>query len=295
MQPDQAPQDNQQGQLNQQFPGGQTITPPPQAMPPNITPQQKKSKFSFTLPFMGKKSDAPPKPISTQSALNVSEIRDGLVIMRDGSLRSVILCQSINFDLMSPQERESVEFNYQGFLNALYFPVQIFIRSQRVDLKQYLMKLGKIRAEQDQLLLGMMMEEYIEYVRYLIEAANVMDKQFYIIVPYYPPLTSQEGLATGLRKLSNLVKPKSGPVVINETDFNRYKAELTQRVQVILNGMNQLGVQAVPLNTQELIELYYSAYNPQIATQQRLTDVEQLEVPVVTRGTGPAPAAGEQT
>lgn len=271
---------------------GDTITSPPADLPQTAG----KKKGGFKLPFFGKKSEQQVKPASTQGALAISEIRDGLVIMRDGSLRSVILCQSINFDLMSPQERESVEFSYQGFLNSLYFPIQVFIRSQRVDLKQYLMKLEKMRTQQDQLLLGMMMDEYIEYVRYLIEAANVMDKQFYVIVPYYPPLISQEGLATGLRKISALVKPKSGPIVINETDFNRYKAELTQRVQVILNGMTQLGVQSVPLNTQELIELYYSAYNPQTATQQRLTDVSQLETPMVTRGAGPAPpATGEQT
>src|SRR6478672_6932998 len=93
-------------------------------------------------------------PNSTQNALQISEIRDGIVIMNDGSFRAVVMCKSINFDLMSPQEREAVEFSYQGFLNSLYFPIQIFVRSQKVDLRPYLERMDKIRTEQDNMLLG---------------------------------------------------------------------------------------------------------------------------------------------
>src|ERR1700740_1509909 len=99
-------------------------------------------------------------PNSTQNALQISEIRDGIVIMNDGSFRAVIMCKSINFDLMSPQEREAVEFSYQGFLNSLYFPIQIFIRSQKVDLRPYLERMDKIRVGQDNMLLGLLMEDY---------------------------------------------------------------------------------------------------------------------------------------
>lgn len=230
---------------------------------------------------------------STQNALLISEIRDGLVILRDGSLRSVVMCQSINFDLMSPAEREAVEFTFQGFLNTLFFPIQIFIRSHRIDLNQYIEKLESIHTSQDNVLISLLMEDYIAYVRYLLEAANVMDKQFYVVIPYFPPLTEQGGLKKGLFNFMSLVRPKNnGPIVINETDYNRYKTELTQRVQVVLNSLNQIGVQAVPLDTQELIELYYTVYNPQIAAGQQLTNVNDLEAPVVSKGHGDAPVPG---
>src|SRR3990167_1609877 len=98
------------------------------------------------------KDGAPSNPNSTQNTLHISEIRDGLVILNDGSFRVVIMCKSINFDLMSPQEREAVEFSYQGVLNSLYFPIQIFMRSQKVDMAPYLERLSKIRDGQDNML-----------------------------------------------------------------------------------------------------------------------------------------------
>src|SRR3954463_3996035 len=121
---------------------------------------------------------------STQNALSISEIRDGIVIMNDGSFRAVIMCKSINFDLMSPQEREAVEFSYQGFLNSLYFPVQIFIRSQKVDLTPYLEKLVKIRGEQDNMLLGLLMEDYVNFLADIAQQTNIMDKKFYVVIKF---------------------------------------------------------------------------------------------------------------
>lgn len=220
----------------------------------------------------------------------ISEIRDGLVIMRDGSLRAVIMCRSINFDLMSPQEREGIEYAYQGFLNSLFFPIQIFIRSQRVDLNSYLHKLGEIHANQENVLLSLLMEDYITYVRYLIEAANVMDKQFFVVVPYDPPIIGKGQSVSGIKKLFGVLKPGlPGTVTISEADFAKNKEELTQRLTTVLSGLNQLGTQAVTLNTQELIELYYGAYNPQTATRQKLGNAQDLEVPVIQKGQGQAP------
>lgn len=125
-------------------------------------------------------------PNSTQNTLLISEIRDGIVIMSDGSFRAVVMVKSINFDLMSPQEQEAIEFGYQGFLNSLYFPVQIFLRSQKVDLQPYIEKLDKIRTEHDNMLLAMLMEDYITYIDQLAMQTNIMDKKFYIVIPYFP-------------------------------------------------------------------------------------------------------------
>src|ERR1043166_5778218 len=103
-------------------------------------------------------------PNSTQNTLQIAEIRDGVVIMNDGTFRAVIMCKAINFDLMSPQEREAVEYSYQGFLNSLTFPIQIFMRSEKVDLRPYLEKLDKIRAQQDNMLLALLMEDYTNFL-----------------------------------------------------------------------------------------------------------------------------------
>ena len=122
-------------------------------------------------------------PNSTQNTLLINEIRDGVVIMNDGSFRSVVMLKSINFDLMSPGEREGVEYGYQGFLNSLYFPIQIFVRSQKIDIGPYIEKLDKIRSEHDNMLLAMLMDDYINFMADLSGQTNIMDKRFSL--PYH--------------------------------------------------------------------------------------------------------------
>ena len=238
-------------------------------------------------------AQAQTNPNSTQNSLLIAEIRDGIVIMNDGSFRSVIMTKSINFDLMSPEERESVEYAYQGFLNSLYFPVQIFIRSQKVDLRPYLEKLDKLRTEQENMLLALMMEDYIEFITILAEETNIMDKQFYVVVPYYLTPNTQRAMDEGKKVFDNLLgKKKKGSgdtvITINEGDLQKAKGELRNRVQSVMAGLQQIGVQAVPLDTKELAELYYNSYNPDTATRQHLEDVSQLNAPVITKGQGEA-------
>lgn len=233
-------------------------------------------------------------PNSTQNTLLVSEVRDGIVIMNDGSFRAVVMCKSINFDLMSPQEREAVEFSYQGFLNSLYFPVQIFIRSQKVDLTPYLEKLVKIRGEQDNMLLGLLMEDYVNFLADIAQQTNIMDKKFYVIIQY-PDLDEDlknaikqsKGFFSGLGGLVSPAKPRV--VVINESLLESAKSELKNRVQAVMQGLQQCGVQSLPLDTQELIELFYDAYNPDTANRQQLENFDDLTAPVITRGSGNAP------
>lgn len=232
-------------------------------------------------------------PNSTQNALQIAEIRDGIVIMSDGSFRSVVMLKSINFDLMSPQEQESVEYSYQGFLNSLYFPIQIFIRSQKVDLQPYIEKLDRIRIEHDNMLLALLMEDYIGYIDQLSQQANIMDKKFYIVIPFFP----HEDLKTAaldqsknfFKGLTNMFGNKEVHVTINEGDLEAAKTELRNRVQALLNGLLQSSIQGLPLDTQELIELYYDTYNPDTATRQELKNFNDLTADVVTKGQGAAP------
>lgn len=231
-------------------------------------------------------------PNSTQNALEIAEIRDGIVIMNDGSFRSVIMVKSINFDLMSPQEREAVEYSYQGFLNSLYYPVQLFVRSQKVDLRPYIEKLDKIRSEHDNMLLALLMEDYIYFMGELSAQTNIMDKKFYIVVPYIPVVDAQKAVQASKNFLGSLMgtfSNKEQHVVINEAELEAAKTELRNRVQATLSGLLQCGIQGLPLDTQELIELYYDAYNPDTATRQQLKNFADLTAPIITKGVGAAP------
>jgi hypothetical protein len=231
-------------------------------------------------------------PNSTQNALQIAEIRDGLVIMNDGSFRSVLMVKSINFDLMAPEERESVEYAYQGFLNSLYFPIQIFLKSQKVDIRPYLDRLNKIRQEHDNMLLALLMEDYLGFVDNLALQTNIMDKHFYVIIPYFPVIDVQKALTQSKNFFSGLkgmFNTKEAHVVINEKDLVAAKDELRNRVQAVLAGLQQCGIQGLPLDTQELIELYYDTYNPDTATRQQLKNFDDINVPVVTKGVGQAP------
>jgi len=224
---------------------------------------------------------------SAQDTLLIAEIKDGIVIMKDGSLRGVILSSAINFDLMSPGEQEAVESAYQGFLNSLHFPVQISIKSQKIDISSYLEKLDHLRAEQPNELLGVLMDDYIANIRSLVEEVNIMDKQFYVVIPYFPPATVQKSVNL-IDKLKGAFQP-TPMITVSEEDFHKYKQELSQRMSLAASGMTQMGVRAISLGTQELVDLYYSWYNPDVAANQKLIDASQIGTPAVTKGAGSAP------
>ncbi|MDQ3158524.1 MAG: hypothetical protein M3P98_00070 [bacterium] len=231
-------------------------------------------------------------PTSTQNTLQLAEVRDGILIMNDGSFRSVIMCKAINFDLMSGQEREGVEAGYQAFLNSLYFPIQVFIRSQKVDLRPYIEKLDKIKSQHDNMLLTLLTEDYIAYISELSTQTNIMDKKFYVIIPYYPTIDVQRAITQSVNFFSgitNLISKKQTHVTVNEQVLEDAKVELRNRVQSVLGGLMQTGVQALPLDTQELIELMYDFYNPDTATRQQMKNFNDIGATVVEKGIGQAP------
>lgn len=269
--------------------GGYPQQPAPYAQQPGVPPGYGAPPGAYQPPQPIVRSN----PNSTQNSLQIAEIRDGIVIMNDGSFRSVIMVKSINFDLMSPQERDAVEYSYQGFLNSLYFPVQIFIRSQRVDLGPYIQRLDKIKNEHDNMLLAILVEDYVGYIDALAQQVNIMDKRFYVVIPYFPhaglksTVSAGKGFFSGMKK--NIVGEKEVHVTINEADLVKAKDELRNRVQATLGGLQQASIQGLPLDTQELIELYYDSYNPDTATRQQLKNFDDLSAAIVTKGQGSAP------
>lgn len=226
-------------------------------------------------------------PISTQSTLLISELRDGLVIMKDGSFRAVVACQSINFDLMSEQEREGVEYSYQNFLNSLNFSVQILVRSQRVDIGPYIDRLTTIRRNNDNMLLGVLMDDYINFIDLLSQEANIMDKSFFVVIPYY----SSADAEAFVNQTKNLFKAfgKKAPEVtrINRDTYNKAVDELNNRVEAVVSGLFQIGIQSVRLNTRELSELYYNFNNPDTAVREPLVDFSKLATTYVRKGEKP--------
>ncbi len=252
------------------------------------TPQQVEYEKSITPP-----KEVKDQRTSTQNHLMFTEIKDGIVVMRDGSLRMVVLASALNFDLKSPQEQDAIEFAYQGFLNGLHFPIQIIIRSRKLELDGYLENLEVLQANQENPLLAGLMEDYIYNIRGLLEQVNIMNKEFYIVVPYYLDIASKKKDNAGF-KLANLFKTNTDTMQTTEM-FEQRKRDLIQRTNLVAQGLAQLGIRAAVLSTQEITELFYTAYNQEEATNQNLVDIEQMTTPVVERGDAdPEPYVGPE-
>lgn len=242
----------------------------------------------------GQPGEKPRNPNTTQNTLLISELRDQMVIMNDGSFRAVVACQSINFDLMSEREREGIEFSYQSFLNSLYFPIQIFIRSQRVDIGPYIDRLARIRREQDNMLLGVLMDDYINFIAAISEETNIMDKSFYIVVPFYPGGDVNAIVANSRNLFSSILKPdKQQHIQIDQAAYGKAKEEVSNRVNAVLSGLFQMGVRGSQLDTKQLAELYYNVYNPDTAVREPLGNFENLTSTFVRKGEGEAPRPKE--
>lgn len=274
------------------------MQPAPAGFPAN-TPQPRQAPIASgtAAPAPNTAAPVPQKKVnSTQNSLLLSELREGMGIMADGSFRAVIACKSINFDLMSSREREGVEYSYQNFLNALYFPIQIFIRSQRVDIGPYLDRLEDIRRSQDNMLLGVLMDDYIQFIDILSQEANIMDKSFFIVVPYFPAGDMSSVVEQGKGFFGKILGggAKANTVTkIDKVTYEKAKDEIRNRVDSVISGLTQVGVQAIQLNTKELGELYYNVYNPDTAVREPLADFENVTSTYVRKGASPQ-AGGPQ-
>jgi hypothetical protein len=265
-----------------------------QPQQPNTPPNQGAAQPMPQQPVAGGAANTaapaqPRNPNSTQNSLLISELREGMAIMNDGSFRAVVACQSINFDLMSSREQEGIEFSYQSFLNSLYFPVQIFVRSQRVDIGPYIERLANIRRTQDNMLLGVLMDDYINFIAALSEETNIMDKDFYIVVPYFTTGDVNAALSAGKNIFSAFFKPQTQQHIhIDQVTYDKAKTELSNRVNAVLSGLFQMGIKSAQLNTKQLGELYYNVYNPDTAVREPLGDFEANTSTYVSKGQGRA-------
>src|SRR3989338_3495924 len=198
---------------------------------------------------------------SSQTTLQIDEIRDGALVLKDHSLRAILMASSINLALKSAEEQTAIIMQFQSFLNSLEFPIQIFIQSRRLNIEPYLDTLKEQEKKEVNDLLKVQIAEYIEFVRTFVQASDIMTKTFYIVVPYTLPVAGGEGALGGITKMFGLGKKKESAGMAPEI-FEEYKKQLWQRVDHVIQSIVRTGVRAVPLNTEEIIELFYGLYNP---------------------------------
>lgn len=193
---------------------------------------------------------------ATQQFVPVKEIRNGVIILKEGGYRGILICSSINFGLKSVEEQHAIILGFQNFLNTIDFSIQIIVNSRKMDLRPYLALLDEKAVDQKSELMRIQLREYIEFIRSFADQANIMTKSFYIVVPYAPH-TATASAVSFLRRESASVKNAS-----IETSFEEDRAQLEQRLSLVAGGLSGTGVRAVPLGTEEIIELMYRSFNP---------------------------------
>lgn len=212
--------------------------------------------------------------VSTQQYLDIAEIKENTIVMKDGTLRSVLLVSSINFALKSEDEQNAVIDSYVRFLNNLNFTLQIVIQSRELDIDNYLQYLKEKEKEQTNKLLKVQTGDYIEYIKELTSLGKIMNKRFYIIVPYNPLSDKRKGFFS---LISEALKPAT-IIKLKEKTFRQYQEMLERRIDSVVGGLESMGVAVARLDTQSLIELYYKTYNPETSKNQNLVDLEKIRV-----------------
>ncbi len=214
------------------------------------------------------------KGASTQKYVDVEEIKDDVIVLKNGSLRAILLVSSINFDLKSSEEQDAIIGQYQNFLNSLDFPIQIVISSRKFNIKPYLDILEKKEIQQENELLKFQISEYKNFVENLIKVSNIVSKFFYIVIPFYPVESREQGLLDKIMAIFNPRQITAEKKVLFET----YKNQLWQRADHISAGLSGIGVRVTLLKTEEIIELLYNSYNPSVFTntiiKNRLDEID---------------------
>lgn len=197
---------------------------------------------------------------ATQDFVPVKEVRDGVVILKDGGMRALLLASSVNLSLKSYDEQRAVLAQFQTFLNSLDFSVQIVVQSRRLDIRPYLMLLESRMKDQLEPLLKVQTKEYMQFIRDFTEQVAIMTKSFIIVVPYSSAPLSSTGSIT--KTLFGNTKPPAEKKKEGIYEFEEKRTQLEQRVGVVQQGLNRVGVRTVQLGTEEAIELYYKIFNP---------------------------------
>lgn len=212
---------------------------------------------------------------ATQLHLRIAEIRDNTVVLKNGGLRGIVKVSSMNFNLKSEAEQNAIIYSYQAFLNTLDFPIQIVVRSRKLDLDLYIDKLKGIAEKQTNTLLQRQTHEYIDYIQRLIEYADIMEKEFYVVIPMDPPRAQGQNF---IEKFWQRMHPADSiaAIVRRHQEFDQLKKNLNQRVTTASTGLENCGLKIETLQTADLIALFYQIYNPLTSRNEKVEDLGKL-------------------
>lgn len=221
---------------------------------------------------MSKTSSKPGVP--TQRFLDISEIREDVAILKDGTLRAVLLVSSVNFALKSVDEQQAIVQAYMQFVNSIDFPIQIVIQSRRMNIDGYTRQLIDQEKKITNDLLKRQIRDYRDFVKQLVNLGDIMQKRFYIVVPLNPTAVQTKGF---WQRLQEIFTPTIA-MKFAEERFKKEKFDLALRVSQVSGGLGSMSLSAVQLDTQSLIELFYNVYNPDLSEAQPLVDISKLQV-----------------
>lgn len=211
--------------------------------------------------------------ISSLDFLQVAEVRDGVLILKEGQIRSIVSISSANFALKSAKEQDTLIGAFQGVLNSLEGPIQILVQSRKLDLTNYIEKLKKLEETQTNDLLKVKMQEYIIYIQQMIQQINIMSKQFYVIIGYEPVSLKNDLFGRFMRNIN-----PTSYIRENEDKFRSHKQILMSRTDQLINKLGSLELKMEILNTDQIIALMYNSYNPDTIESIRLTDVGAIDL-----------------
>lgn len=217
------------------------------------------------------------KKPATQTHLSIAEIKDDTVLLKDGTLRSVLMVSSLNFALKSEDEQNAIISAYVGFLNSIDFPLQIVAQSRQLQIKPYLDRLGQMEREQTNELLQIQIADYRVFIQELIDLGRIMTKRFYVVVPYDPVSNKKKSFWLRIKEVSR----PALTVRLKDERFLQRKQDLDLRVRHVMSGLESMGLTIVRLDTQSLIELYYTTYNPDTAFTEELRKVQDLRIETI--------------
>ena len=228
------------------------------------------------------------KIYSTQAHLDIEDIRDSLVVLKNGEAVSIIQTNAINFDLLSEREQDAIMFAYAALLNSLTFPIQVLVRTKRMDITNYMQTLAQARSEARNDIMKDQIDKYAYFIKNLVSKNQVLDKRFYIIIPY---------LAISLTQLKSVgtLFGKNPPPTNKWATIEKAKVNLSPKVEHIIKQLSRIGLKSKQLNTEELVELFYDLYNPEVTREQKAAlATQEYTTPIVEPAVSPIMEDSEQ-
>lgn len=224
--------------------------------------------------FKQEKLNNTPQQASSQQFVDVEEIREGVIVLKNNSYKAILEISSLNFDLKSSEEQDAIIYQYQNFINSLDFTVQILIHSRRFNIKPYLEKLRNLEEHQENNLLRLQISEYYNFIKGMTEVSNIMSKFFYVVVPFSPVENQETGF---LQRMTAIFNPAQTVREKHEL-FQVHRSQLLQRVDHVGYTLSGTGVKTRLLNTEETVELLYNTYNPSLFTTVLTTNFKGIDV-----------------